>query len=85
MQYLWGITEEESWKHALINFMADENNISNAKLHVAYSHNALLKTNTLEIPSRDNHLSPVNEAFLITTLVNYVGKEENTYAKLVIC
>ena len=85
MQYLWGITEEESWKHALINLIADENNISNAELHVSYSHSALLETNTLDMPSRDNHLSPVNESFLIITRVNYVGKETNAYEKMVIC
>ena len=84
MRYLLGITEEESWKQALINLTADEKNLSNAELHVAYSHSALLETNTLEIPYRDNHLSSVNEAFLITTQVNYVGKAANTYAKLVI-
>ena len=84
MRYLLGITEEESWKHALINLMADENNLSNVELHVAYAHSSLLETNTLEIPSRDKHFSLVNEAFLITTQVNYVGKATNTYEKLVI-
>ena len=84
MRYLLGITEEESWKHALINLTTDKNNISNVEIHVSYSHIALLKINTFEIPSKDNHLSPVNEAFLITTQGNYVGKATNTYANLII-
>lgn len=68
-----------SRKQVLMNLTADEKNLANAEQHVADLLSALPETNTLEIPSWDNRLSPVNEALLIPTQVNYVGKAANIY------
>lgn len=68
-----------SRKGVLINMTADEKNLVSAEQHVADFLSALPDTNTLVIPSWNSRLTPVNEALLIPTQVNYVGKAANIY------
>lgn len=79
-----GLLEERrssifSRKQVLMKLTADEKNLANVEKHAADLLSALPETNTLEIPSWDNRLSPVNESLLIPTQVNYVGKAANIY------
>eukprot|EP01018_Ginkgo_biloba_P006178 Gb_04858 [translate_table: standard] len=68
-----------SKKGVLVNLTADEKNLSLAEQHVAGLLNALPEDNILDFPSWAYRLSPVNEAFIIPTQVNYVGKAANLF------
>ncbi|TMW94976.1 hypothetical protein EJD97_009557 [Solanum chilense] len=63
----------------LINLTADGKNLSNAEKHISKFLDLLPSTSLVEPAAWNARLSRSNEAFVVPTQVNYVGKAANLY------
>ncbi|XP_077224928.1 presequence protease 1, chloroplastic/mitochondrial-like isoform X2 [Tasmannia lanceolata] len=63
----------------LINLTADGKNLTNTEKYVTKFLDLLPRMTSMETTSWNAQLSPVNEAIVIPTQVNYVGKAANIY------
>ncbi|CAK9176020.1 unnamed protein product [Ilex paraguariensis] len=68
-----------SRKGCLINLTADGKNLTNSEKYVGKFLDLLPSTSTVESSSWTARLPPINEAIVIPTQVNYVGKAANIY------
>eukprot|EP00252_Welwitschia_mirabilis_P014933 TRINITY_DN33002_c0_g1_i1.p1 TRINITY_DN33002_c0_g1~~TRINITY_DN33002_c0_g1_i1.p1 ORF type:complete len:1080 (+),score=244.90 TRINITY_DN33002_c0_g1_i1:116-3355(+) len=64
---------------SLINLTADEKNIHNAEKYITELLDALPETSSSEVASWDHRVPQGNEAVIVPTQVNYVGKAANIY------
>ncbi|KAM3220120.1 presequence protease 1, chloroplastic/mitochondrial [Capsicum chacoense] len=63
----------------LINLTADGKNLTNAEKHISKFLDLLPSTSLVESAAWNAQLSCLNEAFVVPTQVNYVGKAANLY------
>lgn len=68
-----------SRKHCLVNLTADGKNITNSEKHISKFLGSLPDRHFSEPNTWSARLSPENEAIVIPTQVNYVGKAANIY------
>ncbi|KAF8410035.1 hypothetical protein HHK36_002555 [Tetracentron sinense] len=68
-----------SRKGCLINMTADGKNLANSEKFVSKFLDLLPSSSTVETSSWNARLAPANEAIVIPTQVNYVGKAANIY------
>ncbi|KAK8950682.1 hypothetical protein KSP39_PZI003078 [Platanthera zijinensis] len=68
-----------SRKGCLVNVTADEKNLNHSTKFLAKFLDSLPNSASAELDPLRNHLPPVNEAIVIPTQVNYVGKAGNVY------
>ncbi|XP_057963754.1 presequence protease 1, chloroplastic/mitochondrial-like [Malania oleifera] len=68
-----------SRKGCLINMTADRKNLMNSEKYVSKFLDLLPRDSSVETSAWNTQLAPANEAIIIPTQVNYVGKAANIY------